>query len=315
MAAEAAAPDRRIADRGPDAIVIGATKAGTTSLFEYLIDHPQVFMDPQKELRFFHRVDPDAAAVDAYLERFRGAEGRVAMESSNGYTRSPVYPGVPERMAALCPDVRLVYLTRDPMARLESHYRHRLAMGREWRSPDLAIAADPSYVAASLFGHQLSLYHRHFTADRIHVVRSERLFDDADGARSELCAFLGIEFDPDRPWPRANTTMGRTVVPRPLRRLYGWSGSERLARWARGLADILPATGDAGAPTFDLGNDLRRDLESRFDADARLLADLTDTEYPTTEHPTAGGVSGVAGESSAPATHTMRPKPEPRGSS
>lgn len=281
------------AGRPPDAIVIGATKAGTTSLFHYLSDHPQVFMDPQKELRFFS--DPARAAhgSDWYLRRFAEAGDRVAMESSNGYTRDPVYPGVPERMAATCPDVRLVYLIRDPMARLESHYRHRLAMGREWRSPSDAIAAEPSYVAASLFGHQLSLYRRHFPDDRIHVARSERFFDDHDDARAGLCAFLGIDHDPLRPWPRENASTGRPVAPAILRRVYGLSGSERIARVARRTAATLGRGSHAGSTAFVLSDGLRKELTERFAADHRLLGDLVSgtvpaspdhTHQPGTEH-------------------------------
>lgn len=260
--------------RLPDAIVIGATKAGTTSLFHYLSGHPQVFMDPQKELRFFSYPDRFSLGADWYRSRFAEAGERVAMESSNSYTRDPVYPGVPERIAAVCPDVKLVYLTRDPMARLESHYRHRLAMGREWRSPSEALTAETSYVAASSFGHQLSLYRRHFPAEQIHVVASERLFDDHDDARAELCGFLGIDHDPHRVWPRENTTSGRPVAPAMLRRLYGLVRSERVARLGRRAAVAITSAPDASADSFELSDELRSDLAERFDADQQLLAEL-----------------------------------------
>ncbi len=261
------------AGRSPDAIVIGATKAGTTSLFHYLSEHPQVFMDPQKELRFFSDLERYSLGADWYRRRFAAAGARVAMESSNAYTRDPVYPGVPERIATVCPDVRLVYLVRDPMARLESHYRHRLAMGREWRSPNDAVSADPSYVAASLFGHQLSLHLRQVPIARIHVTRSERLFDGDDEALADLCAFLGIDHDPARTLPRENTTSGRPVAPKILRRLYGMSRSERAARWGRRVATV-GSRRHAGAGGFELSDDLRAELDDRFDSDRRLLVEL-----------------------------------------
>ncbi|WP_420453607.1 sulfotransferase family protein [Ilumatobacter sp.] len=266
-------PGPRGPGRCPDAIVIGATKAGTTSLFHYLSDHPQVFMDPQKELRFFSDPDRHELGDDWYRRRFADAGDRVAMESSNAYTRDPVYPHVPERMAATCPDVRLVYLVRDPMARLESHYRHRLAMGREWRTPSDAVTSDPGYVAASLYGHQLARHLEHVPIERIHVARSERLFDDSDPARAELCAFLGIDHDPARPWPRENTTRGRRVAPRLLRRAYGLRRSERIARWGRRAAGVTAAR-SAGDGSFELDADVGARLEERFRDDARLLAEL-----------------------------------------
>ena len=260
--------------RCPDAIVVGATKAGTTSLFHYLSDHPQVFMDPQKELRFFSDPARYALGPDWYRARFAAAGDRVAMESSNSYTRDPVYPGVAERMAAVCPDARLVYLVRDPIDRLVSHYRHRVATGREWRTPDDAVAADPSYVAASLFGHQLSIHLRHRDLEQVHVARSDELGSDDDRARAALCDFLGIDHDPARPWPRENTTSGRAAVPAALRRLYGLTRSERVARWGRTVAGRRRPV-DAGAVEVDLSDRLRRELDDRFAADRELFVRLT----------------------------------------
>ena len=268
------ADDERPEGRCPDAIVIGATKAGTTSLFHYLSDHPQVHMDPQKELRFFSDPDRFALGADWYRRRFASAGSRVAMESSNSYTRDPVYPGVAERIADVCPDVRRVYLVRDPIDRLVSHYRHRVATGREWRSPDEAVTADPSYVAASLYGHQLSLHLRHTSIDRVHVARSDELASSDDRARVALCDFLGIEHDPARPWPRENTTSGRAAVPSAMRRLYGLTGSERVARWGRAVAARRRPV-DAGAVDVRLSDRLRHELDDRFAADRELFDRLT----------------------------------------
>lgn len=284
--------DRARSGRLPDAIVIGATKAGTTSLFRYLAEHPDVFVHAQKELRFF--CDPARLrdGLEHYRRGFAAAGERVAVEFSNGYARDPVYPGVPARIAAACPDVRLVYLVRDPMSRLESHYRHRLAMGREWREPSAAVRAEPSYLAASLYGHQLSLYRRHFARERILVLRAERLFAEAE-ARGRLCAFLGVRHDPEQPWPAENRSAGRPIAPASLRWVYGISGSERAASLARRAAGIGPLGTHAGAVRFALEPALRAALESRFEEDRRLLARLAGEAV-------AGLVRVRAGEERAP---------------
>lgn len=261
--------------RLPDAVVIGATKAGTSSLFRYLSNHDQVFMHPQKELRFFSDPRCFARGEDWYRHQFADADDRVAMESSNAYTRDPVYPGVPERLAAVCPDARLVYVVRDPMQRLESHYRHRLAMGREWRSPSAAIRDEPSYVATSLYGHQLSLHLAHRSSNRVLVLEAERLFD-SPVSRSRLCAFLGIDHDPEASWPRENESFERPVPPAVMRRMAGVLGSERVARLGRRSARFAPVARLAGSIDFVLPDDLRDELVERFRADGVLLGELCD---------------------------------------
>lgn len=262
--------------RLPDALVIGATKAGTTSLFHYLSVHPQVYMHQQKELRFFSDPERFVRGVQWYRNEFAAAGDRVAMESSNAYTRDPVYPGVPERIAAVCPDVRLVYVVRDPMARLESHYRHRLAMGREWRDPDTAVRVEPSYVAASLYGYQLSLHLQHVPVERVIVLESERLFDET-AAQGQLCAFLGIDHDRHQEWPKENETSGRPVPPAILRRVSGLLRSERAARIARSAATVVDVKSHAGSPDFSLSDDLSTELDERFRSDRQLLSRL----YPS----------------------------------
>ena len=111
----------------PDFVIIGAQKAGTTSLWRYLVEHPQIVGPTEKEIHFFDaRFDRGARW---YRARFplraslrRGA--RLTFEASPYYL---AHPFVPARVRAMLPDAKLVVLLRDPVERAWSHYRDNVA--------------------------------------------------------------------------------------------------------------------------------------------------------------------------------------------
>ncbi len=290
--------------RLPDFLVIGATKAGTTSLHAYLRQHAEVFMHPRKELRYFTAEHEWRRGPDWYRAQFEGAgEARAMGQASNAYARHPVYSGVPERIAALLPDVRLVYLVREPFARLESHYRWRLSTGYEWRGPEEALRADPSYVAASLYGLQLAEYRRHFAADQILVLRCEALFADPQPALERLAAHLRVAHDPTLPFRAENVTRRRRVVAAPLRQMARVAPLRRSARQlgraaARGPLGALSRS--AGEADYRLSDGLRAEIAGLFAEDRRLLVDLAGREAAGWAEPAAAS-HGVAGARPGPA--------------
>lgn len=260
--------------RLPDFLVAGATKCGTTSLHQWLSAHPQVWM-PQKELRFFTTQHNWARGVDWYRDRFAGApEGAVLGEASNSYTRDPVYAGVPERIAAVVPDVKILYMIRDPMKRLESHYRHRLVTGIEWRPPARAIRADPRYMAASLYGHQVSRLAEVLPAERILVLEAERVFAEPDAQLRRLSAFLGIDAARGPAFSAENVTADRLVAPWPIRRAAAHPRIKDPAKAAaRAIArsPLRVLLASASSRKFDLPAELRADLARRFAEDRAVL--------------------------------------------
>ena len=138
--------------RLPNFIVIGAMKSGTTSLFHYLQAHPQVFMSPLKEVEFFVEEKNWRRGMDWYRAQFAGASpGALAIgEASTAYTKYPEYPGVPERIASSLPDARLIYILRDPIERIRSHYQHRVLSGAEREPLERAVLNDERYMNLSL---------------------------------------------------------------------------------------------------------------------------------------------------------------------
>ena len=95
----------------PNFLIIGTMKGGTTSLYKYLRGHPQVFMAEKKELDYFSTGIDGGLSCDWYGGWFQGADGaRAVGEASTGYTKFPTHRDVAARVAALLPDVRLIYL-------------------------------------------------------------------------------------------------------------------------------------------------------------------------------------------------------------
>src|SRR5207244_732601 len=107
----------------PNFLMIGSMKAGTTSLYEYLRTHPQVFMSERKELDYFTTGIDRGLDRDWYEGCFERADGaRAVGEASTGYTKFPTHRDVAARVAALLPDVRLIYMIRNPIERMRSQW-------------------------------------------------------------------------------------------------------------------------------------------------------------------------------------------------
>ncbi|WP_432478370.1 sulfotransferase [Nocardioides sp. GXQ0305] len=180
----------------PTFLVIGAAKSGTSSLFSYLRGHPEVFVTTPKELHFFsHGWRRGLGSYEGYFE---GSEGyRARGEASTSYTQAPRFEGVPARIAEAVPDVRLVYLIRNPVERIRSQYVHYVDRGREGRPLDEAVRENPDYLDTSRYAYQLGLYLEHFRRDQVLVLANDQLRDARTDTMREVFGFLGV--DPDAP--------------------------------------------------------------------------------------------------------------------
>lgn len=178
----------------PNLLVIGAAKCGTTSLHEYLDAHPQIAMSRQKELDFFVAEKNWGRGLDWYEAQFRPAQ--VRGETSPSYSAYPFYSGVPERIRDVLPEARIVYLVRDPIERIVSHFEHRAATYREMGALD-DVLADPQlaqwFVDVSRYALQLERYLEYFPADEVLVVDADALAADPSSALSSVFAFLDVD--------------------------------------------------------------------------------------------------------------------------
>lgn len=178
----------------PTFFVIGAAKAGTSSLHYYLGRHPQIAMTDPKEPHVLVGPDPGrrAARYADLIPRPRPLRG----ESSTGYSATPHNAEVPANMAELVPDARLVYLVRDPVERAIAHYAQDVIAHREHRPIADALApggAESHFIAASCYATQLEAYLEHFPQDAILVVDSRRLRHERREALAEILAHVGAD--------------------------------------------------------------------------------------------------------------------------
>jgi hypothetical protein len=178
----------------PNFILIGAMKSGTSSLHHYLDEHPEISMSYPKELDFFieeRRWSKGFAWYESHFSKTATIRG----ESSVGYTQRHKYAGVPERIHAMDPDIKLLYLLRDPLERLVSHFTQLSLMGLEQRDFTGVLDELPGsdYVLSSSYYHQLSAYLDFFSREQIQILTLEELVRDKVGTIQKVFRFLGVE--------------------------------------------------------------------------------------------------------------------------
>jgi len=228
----------------PNFLIIGAIKSGTTSLYHYLHQHPDVYMSPIKETWYYWKEGAAEGRVrirtrQEYERLFDAvASERAIGEASPQYLHSPTAPA---RIAADMPGVRLIASLRNPADRAYSSYLGRLRGGWERRSVEEAMRPGTYYVESSLYHAALSRYLDTFDRGRIKVILFDDLIADPHAVLRELYEFLGI----DRTFVADVTERhNRGVVPRnvALNEVF-WKSVERLRKL---LPPSLRNTGLAG---------------------------------------------------------------------
>ena len=154
-------------------------------------------MPKEKELDFFAVDTTWRRGIDWYAERFAAAgEDAIARgEASTAYTKYPHYPHVPERIARVIPECQLIYVVRNPVDRIVSHYRHRVAVGAERLPLERAVGENPIYLDYSRYALQIDRYLQVFAREQLLVVESERLRVDRAATMQRIYGFLGVRTD------------------------------------------------------------------------------------------------------------------------
>jgi hypothetical protein len=216
----------------PNFVVIGAHKAGTTSLYAYMRKHPQIFMCTPKEPRYFSAEGNWNRGQEWYQSLFRDAGDAIAIgEASTDYTLYPIHRGVPERMAELIPEARLIYLVRHPLERIRSQYEHMLRLGKENRPLTVAALDDPRYVSCSQYAFQIDQYLEWFQKEQVLVVKSEDIRTARGPTLSRIFEFLGVDPSWVGPFMRREFNPTRKQEPRPLaKRIARLPGYRRVSR-------------------------------------------------------------------------------------
>lgn len=194
----------------PDFFLVGAAKAGTTSIFKYMVQHPSVFIPDIKEPHYFSEFPqpraPRLESDDAYLSLFeRCPPGAVAGDAS---TSSLYSPSAATRIHELNSEARILIVLRNPTDRAYSFYWHNRREFAEDLGFEEALEIEPRriadgspfryhYVASGMYFEQVRRYLDVFGREAVLV----HLFEDLKNNPAELCrsifAFLGV--DPDYP--------------------------------------------------------------------------------------------------------------------
>jgi hypothetical protein len=251
----------------PTFLIIGAAKAGTTSLYHYMRQHPDIYMSPVKEPAYFAATSGGADWIRTrqdYEHLFDGATTQRARgEASPQYLNDRA---APERIAADLSGVRLIVSLRNPVDRAYSSYLGRLAAGAERRPVDEAMRRGTYYFDSSLYHAPLAGYFARFDRTRIKVLLFDDLVADTGGTLQQVCDFLNVErgfrFD-------TSVHHGSAVAPRsPAVSAAFWTLTHAIRRH---LPERLRDTGLAGRaqhllvrPPDPLPDAIRRQLQENF---------------------------------------------------
>lgn len=281
----------------PTFVIIGAMKAGTTSLYHYLDQHPQIQMAATKETNFFSG-PPNGIPYPAGLKRIERLEEyeqlfdptvAVRGEASPSYTVYPRRKGVPERINALVPDAKLIYLVRDPVARAVSQYQHHVSYENERRSIEEALdPSDPDgrYTSPSFYAAQLDRYLEYFSMDNILVVDQADLLADRQATLREIFGFLEVDeafcsrqFDKEMNTGEELRTFSKFVI------FVRYARTTPLQRLPRGLRVFLRrSVGRIVSRPLErspLSDDLRTRLQQLYADDVRRFRELTGKSFST----------------------------------
>jgi hypothetical protein len=211
----------------PSFLVIGAQKAGSTSLYHLLAMHPEIRGAVVKEVHYFDRSMPHGVPIAGYRKCFRG-RARFHFEATPGYA---YFPWVAESVARHYPRMKMILILRDPVGRALSAYnmyrrafvRHRAGLHRRprLRNPhcrifellhdgrdtvaslreciDIELAlmrdspdvVDPGFLRRGLYAEQIRTWRKHFDEQQLRIVGFRDLAERPAALLSELCDFIG----------------------------------------------------------------------------------------------------------------------------
>lgn len=267
----------------PTFLVIGAPKAGTSTLHALLAQVPDVFMSTPKEIQYFNHPEHPDFPLSWYAEYFftAGADMRHRAESSPTYTMYPVIRDVPRRIHEMNPTIKLVYMIRDPVDRMVSAYAQSRHLG--WETGPLPEAVmHMGLVGPSMYWLQLSEYLRWFAPHQVHVETMDDLEREPQRVLERIGGFLDVDVPAIDTGPRLNTR----ATQRATRRWYAWVMRRLHARdlvfnrWQWRLHRTRIASRTFRPDELALDPHTAAELRRLFAADLRQLEEFLDRPLP-----------------------------------
>ena len=295
----------------PNFLIVGAAKSGTTSLYHYLNQHPEVFLPANKEPHHFAPAKwcghPPLDRA-SYEKLFEGtANYTVRGEASTGYL---YYPDSPDMIHKGIPDCRIVIILREPVARAYSGYCHELREGLETVSFEEALAEERrgtriirggefsfNYIKQSIVCHLIKRYIALFGQDRVHICLYDDLVENPAELMHQLFRFLGVDDTFDGNWgyrynpsglPRMqalhNLLDGENIISYRLRQFVASRGPD--SRW-QSLWHRLRDWNISSRHDMFIEGETERFLRQRFEPEIRCLETLLERDLSHWRNPVA----------------------------
>ena len=177
------------------ALIIGSMKCGTTSLFYYLSQHPQVAVCKIKEPNFFASEQNWSKGFNYYqnLWHWHPDTHKTALEASTHYTQIPRLPNAAEKIAQIKADFKFIYIMRNPIERIESHYTH--GKQSRWSETKQAIeyGIHQDLIDISRYARQLDEYYKRFPSAKILLIDFEDLKQTPLKLMKKVVRFLDLD--------------------------------------------------------------------------------------------------------------------------
>ncbi len=208
--------------KAPDFIIIGGQKCGTTALFQYLKEHPNVKPAYCKELYFFDNNFSKGInwykshfplIAENYFCRLFHKINKITGEATPNYM---FHPHAAKRIFKICPNAKLIVLLRNPIDRTYSQYQHNVRFGHEELTFEEALEKEEdriaketkklienkisisinrqkySYTSRGLYADQLKVWFKYFNNEQILIIKSEDLFENPPETYSKILSFLEL---------------------------------------------------------------------------------------------------------------------------
>jgi succinoglycan biosynthesis protein ExoL len=271
-------------NRLPDFVCVGAMRAGTTALYDYCAQHPEIGVSAVKETDFFVEAKNWHRGVKWYKGLFP-AKPKVCGEFSPNYTKALVFPNVPERMHAMLPNAKIIYIVRHPVDRAISQYNHAFLSGQN--PPELAHLMGSHewahLIDTSCYNRQINLFLRYYHPSQLLVLNFDDVVCQPVHTLAKVAEFLGVS----KSWKynlrkSANSSKSLANLPKPVlrtanlpfvmaikpyfpRRLRGWIKTQLETQKTR-IPPIFPDT-------------IKRAMWMDMEADIREFSKLTGIQF------------------------------------
>ncbi len=245
----------------PSFIISGAQRCGTTTLYSYLVQHPQIVRARAKEVHFFDV--KFSKGLDWYLGRFSLKKYLLQKLAGNCFTHiitgeaSPYYifhPLAPKRIAQVLPNVKLIVMLRNPVDRAYSQYQHEVCLGNEKLSFEEAIDKEEerlnnevgkmlnnedynsfnhahySYLSRGIYIEQIKVLYDLFPKENLFILNSKDFYSNPKDICKKVLSFLNLPFSPLQDIKRRNKLYYKEMDPMVRDRLndYFKSHNQRL---------------------------------------------------------------------------------------